>query len=56
LRGLRAKESDACLQRVYDQRTSAYLNGSMFSGKLLPSGFKMVLETPEEDDSRKGYM
>ncbi|KAF1829333.1 hypothetical protein BDW02DRAFT_169889 [Decorospora gaudefroyi] len=52
LRGLRAKESDACLQRIYDERTSAYLNGSMFSGKLLSSGLNMVLETPEEDIGR----
>jgi hypothetical protein len=27
LRALRAKESDACLQRIYDRQTSAYLDG-----------------------------
>ncbi|KAF2244563.1 hypothetical protein BU26DRAFT_80211 [Trematosphaeria pertusa] len=30
LRSLRAKESEACLQRVYDQQLEAYLNGSIF--------------------------
>jgi len=31
LRSLRAKESDACLQRIYDRQTIAYLDGKMFS-------------------------
>ncbi|KAF2787369.1 hypothetical protein K505DRAFT_128003 [Melanomma pulvis-pyrius CBS 109.77] len=30
LRSLRAKDSDACLQRIYDQQTSAYLLGNIF--------------------------
>ncbi|ORY07283.1 hypothetical protein BCR34DRAFT_26239 [Clohesyomyces aquaticus] len=30
LRALRAKDSDASLQRVYDRQTSSYLNGSLF--------------------------
>ncbi|OAL51933.1 hypothetical protein IQ07DRAFT_397723 [Pyrenochaeta sp. DS3sAY3a] len=35
LRSLRAKDSEACLQRVYDQRTSAYLDGSLFPRQAL---------------------
>lgn len=30
LRALRAKDSDACLQRIYEQQTLAYLEGTMF--------------------------
>jgi hypothetical protein len=30
LRTLRAKESEADLRRIYDQQTSAYLDGSVF--------------------------
>ncbi|KAF1945686.1 hypothetical protein EJ02DRAFT_509357 [Clathrospora elynae] len=57
LRGLRAKDSEACLQKVYTQRTSAYMDGSMFAGKLLPSGFRMVLESPgEEGFHRRTWM
>ncbi|KAF2200820.1 hypothetical protein GQ43DRAFT_57423 [Delitschia confertaspora ATCC 74209] len=29
LRSLREKDSDACLQRIYERQTSAYLDGSM---------------------------
>ncbi|EOA84785.1 uncharacterized protein SETTUDRAFT_171831 [Exserohilum turcica Et28A] len=31
LRTLRAKESDACLERIYDQRTSAYMDWTGFT-------------------------
>ncbi|KAF2000559.1 hypothetical protein P154DRAFT_197725 [Amniculicola lignicola CBS 123094] len=31
LRSLRAKESEACLQRMYNQQTLAYLDGSIFA-------------------------
>jgi len=31
LRALRAKDSEACLQRLYDEQTSAYLCGFIFS-------------------------
>lgn len=31
LRSLRAKESDACLQRVCDEQVDAYLSGTLFS-------------------------
>jgi hypothetical protein len=30
LRSLRVKDSEACLQRVYDKRLEAYLNGDIF--------------------------
>ncbi|KAF2477905.1 uncharacterized protein BDR25DRAFT_299656 [Lindgomyces ingoldianus] len=30
LRAIRAKESDACLKRIYERQTSAYLDGTMF--------------------------
>ena len=30
LRSLRVKDSEACLQRVYDERLEAYLNGDVF--------------------------
>jgi hypothetical protein len=50
LRGLRAKESDACLQRIYDSRTSAYLDGFVFPG------IKTVLETPEKEFGRMSLM
>ncbi len=37
LRSIRAKESDACLQRVYDEQVSAYLSGALFSkGRMKP--------------------
>ncbi|KAH6644059.1 hypothetical protein C7974DRAFT_13451 [Boeremia exigua] len=31
LRGLRAKESDACLQKICDEQVAAYLSGSLWS-------------------------
>ncbi|KAF2877847.1 hypothetical protein BDV95DRAFT_4400 [Massariosphaeria phaeospora] len=33
LRSLRAKESDACLQRIFNQQTLAYLDGSILAGR-----------------------
>ncbi|OCK79192.1 hypothetical protein K432DRAFT_383295 [Lepidopterella palustris CBS 459.81] len=30
LRALRAKESEACLQRIYERQTRAYLDGTLF--------------------------
>ncbi|KAF1848587.1 uncharacterized protein K460DRAFT_415126 [Cucurbitaria berberidis CBS 394.84] len=42
LRSLRAKESDACLQRMCDQRVSAYLDGSMFECKK--PGSRLAME------------
>lgn len=44
LRSLRAKESDACLQRVYNQQTLAYLDGRIFEGRKAGSRLGMVWE------------
>lgn len=44
LRGLRAKESDACLQRIYDQQTLSYLDGSVFSKAKPGSRLGVVFE------------
>lgn len=44
LRSIRAKESDACLQRVYDQRLSGYLDDSMLRGRTPVSGLRMFME------------
>jgi hypothetical protein len=49
LRVLRAKESDACLQQTYDQRTSTYLDGFVFPG------IKSVLETPVKEMGRMSF-
>ncbi|OCL15416.1 hypothetical protein AOQ84DRAFT_184791 [Glonium stellatum] len=46
LRALRAKESDACLQRIYEQQTLAYLEGTMFLPTTLKSKLSMD-ELPE---------
>ena len=43
LRALRAKDSDACLQRIYEQQTLAYLEGTMF----LPTTPKSKLSMEE---------
>ncbi|KAJ4984695.1 hypothetical protein SVAN01_09809 [Stagonosporopsis vannaccii] len=45
LRNLRAKESDACLQRVCDEQVSAYLSGTLFSRATV----KSKLATTSED-------
>ena len=45
LRSIRAKESDACLQRMYDEQVSAYLSGALF----LRDKMKPELELLEED-------
>lgn len=45
LRSLRAKESDACLQRVYDEQVSAYLSGALFPRTKM----KSKLEVLDED-------
>ena len=37
LRALRAKESDACLQQIYDRQTCAYLDGTLFASKIAKS-------------------
>jgi hypothetical protein len=44
LRSLRAKQSDACLQRMYDEQTSAYLNGTMFTRARARLGLGMAIE------------
>jgi hypothetical protein len=49
LRNLRAKDSEACLQRVYDQRTSAYLDSFTFPQ------INTVLETPEKELGRMSF-
>jgi hypothetical protein len=37
LRALRAKDSDASLQRIYESQTSAYLDGRLFGRANVPS-------------------
>lgn len=44
LRSLRAKDSDACLQRVYDEQVMAYLSGSLFSRVRMKSGLQVLEE------------
>lgn len=44
LRSLRAKESDACLQRVYDEQVSAYLSGALFSRVQIQSDLDVLEE------------
>ncbi|XPS74320.1 hypothetical protein M3J09_006439 [Ascochyta lentis] len=44
LRGLRAKESDACLQRVCEEQVSAYLNGALFSRVRMRSDLDVLEE------------
>lgn len=44
LRNLRAKESDACLQRVCDKQVSAYLSGALFSQDRVGNGLKILEE------------
>lgn len=46
LRALRAKDSDACLQRIYEQQTLAYLEGTMFLPTTPKSKLRME-ELPE---------
>ncbi|KAF2807736.1 uncharacterized protein BDZ99DRAFT_522354 [Mytilinidion resinicola] len=40
LRALRAKESDACLQRIYERQTMAYLDGTVFGSVPRRSGLR----------------
>ncbi|KAF2495541.1 hypothetical protein BU16DRAFT_392463 [Lophium mytilinum] len=40
LRALRAKESDACLQRIYERQTMAYLDGTVFGSAPRRSGLR----------------
>jgi hypothetical protein len=44
LRSLRAKQSDACLQRMYDEQTLAYLNGTMFTRARAKMGLGVMIE------------
>jgi hypothetical protein len=44
LRSLRAKESDACLQRVYDEQVSAYLSGALFPRLRMEPGLGVLDE------------
>jgi hypothetical protein len=44
LRSLRAKQSDACLQRMYDEQTLAYLNGTMFTSARAKMGLGVTIE------------
>ncbi|KAF2727001.1 hypothetical protein EJ04DRAFT_152613 [Polyplosphaeria fusca] len=44
LRSLRAKESDACLQRLYERQTDAYLNGMVLGSTKARSRLRMVSE------------
>lgn len=44
LRSIRAKESDACLQRVYDEQVSAYLSGALFSRVQMKSDLDALQE------------
>ncbi|KAF1963525.1 hypothetical protein CC80DRAFT_541457 [Byssothecium circinans] len=47
LRSLRIKESEACLQRVYDQRLDAYLNGYLSEQAMLRGELEVVDEERE---------
>lgn len=44
LRNLRAKESDACLQRICDEQVSAYLSGALLHRTRMESDLVMVSE------------
>ncbi|KAF2631751.1 hypothetical protein BU25DRAFT_195979 [Macroventuria anomochaeta] len=44
LRSLRAKESDACLQRVYDEQVSAYISGALFPRERMKPGLEVLRE------------
>lgn len=44
LRSIRAKESDACLQRAYDEQVSAYLSGALFSRVQVKSDLDVLQE------------
>lgn len=44
LRNLRAKESDACLQKVCEEQVSAYLSGTLFSRERTRTGLGAVEE------------
>ena len=44
LRSLRAKQSDACLQQMYDEQTLAYLNGTMFTKARARVGLGVTIE------------
>jgi hypothetical protein len=44
LRNLRAKESDACLQKVYDEQVSAYLSGALFTRERIKSELEVLEE------------
>lgn len=44
LRNLRAKESDACLQRVCEEQVSAYLSGTLFPQERAQTGLEVVEE------------
>ncbi|KAL6710556.1 hypothetical protein ACN47E_008604 [Coniothyrium glycines] len=52
LRSLRAKGSDACLQRLYYQRTSSYLEGTMFGDEPCCSALHHVMSN---DDARQTF-
>ncbi|KAF1931607.1 uncharacterized protein M421DRAFT_417369 [Didymella exigua CBS 183.55] len=45
LRNLRAKESDACLQRVCEEQVSAYLSGTLFPRENMNNGLEVLEET-----------
>ena len=44
LRNLRAKESDACLQKVCQEQVSAYLSGTLFPRERMHTGLEVVEE------------
>ena len=44
LRSIRMRESDACLQRIYDQQTRAYLDGSILASRKPGSRLGIVWE------------
>lgn len=48
LRDLRARGSDACLQRVYEQQLALYLNGALFSRTKWKDGLGCLEEEEEE--------
>lgn len=50
LRNLRAKESDACLQRVCGEQVSAYLSGTLFSRTRFKPELALEEEEEEEED------
>ncbi|KAF2106311.1 hypothetical protein BDV96DRAFT_336748 [Lophiotrema nucula] len=44
LRALRAKDSEACLQKKYEEQTCAYLNGMLFGSVQRRPGLRMIEE------------